>query len=345
MKGRVCSWEPRQRDSGGWEQRSLRWGLQGSPHLHPTPRRPPGLLHERRHSDVTAATTLHVTLVTSTRGHSVSPHKERIPLQTPGDPRAQSQPLHKEGCQERFRRAPAWAGRAVCLANELNKVPVAGGALSVSHLVPYRRSDLRCGWVSRVAGHQGKQFQRGRRWGGKEPAGSRTLGKWGCPAEDVLGLGRKGSPSKLCSSGASEEVWKNTWQKGPELQRDQSSEKSIYFLLSHWDVLWGHRPVLGPHGASSRPHFQDAGGVLSIPCLGTALALGQLQGDLSKTTRGMQEGLAQPGCTCRTCCPALWLHTRGFWALLHPATPHFWAARRREPRWAPAQGPHVPGGE
>lgn len=72
----------------------------------------------------------------------------------------------------------------------------------------------------------GKTILEGAARRGKEPAGSRTLGKWGCPAEDVLGLGRKGSPSKLCSSGASEEVWKNTWQKGPELQRDQSSEKA-----------------------------------------------------------------------------------------------------------------------
>lgn len=74
----------------------------------------------------------------------------------------------------------------------------------------------------------GKTILEGAARRGKEPAGSRTLGKWGCPAEDVLGLGRKGSPSQLCSSGASEEVWKNTWQKGPELQRDQSSEKSTF---------------------------------------------------------------------------------------------------------------------
>lgn len=76
--------------------------------------------------------------------------------------------------------------------------------------------------------------------------------------------------------------------------------------------------MLGPRGASSRPHFQEAGGLLSIPCLGTALALGQLQGDLSKTTRGMQEGLAAPaGPVARHCgC------TRGdsghFCTLLHP---------------------------
>lgn len=30
----------------------------------------------------------------------------------------------------------------------------------MSHPLPYRRSDLRCGWVSQVAGHKGKQFQR-----------------------------------------------------------------------------------------------------------------------------------------------------------------------------------------
>lgn len=133
-----------ERDSGGWEQRSLRWGCRAPPTQPHTPK-PPGLPHS---GDVT----LNVTLVTSTPCHPTKRGSHAAPR------RSQSRPLHKEGCQERFRRAPAWAARAVCLANELNKVPVAGGALSVSHLVPYRRSDLRCGWVSQVAGHQGKQF-------------------------------------------------------------------------------------------------------------------------------------------------------------------------------------------
>lgn len=51
-------------------------------------------------------------------------------------------------------------------------------------------------------------------------------------------------------------------------------------------MFWGQQLVLGPCGASSRPHFQEAGAALSIPCLGTALSLGHLQGHLPKNLHG-----------------------------------------------------------
>lgn len=55
----------------------------------------------------------------------------------------------------------------------------------MSHLVPYRRTDLRCGWVSQVSGHQGKQFEEGV---GERTCRKEKLGKVGLPSRGCAGV-------------------------------------------------------------------------------------------------------------------------------------------------------------
>lgn len=134
VKGRVCAWGAPTERFG--EQKSLRWGR----------RAPPTSAPQRCHSSHPYCDTGDQRLGTL--------HEKRIPVQTPGDARAGS-------CTRKdVRNASAGRPRGLAglFALQMRKVPVAGGALSVSHLVPYRGTDLRCGWVSQVSGHQGKQF-------------------------------------------------------------------------------------------------------------------------------------------------------------------------------------------
>lgn len=63
---------------------------------------------------------------------------------------------------------------------------------------------------------------------GEEPAGSRSLGKWGSPAEDVLGWERRLLLFR-CFRGSLKNHLAKRGMQVPELQKDQSSEKSTRF--------------------------------------------------------------------------------------------------------------------
>lgn len=109
----------------------------------------------------------------------------------------------------------------------------------MSHPVPYRRSDLRCGWVSPVAGHKGKQFQRaGNNLEKAEPwesGAAQQKPPWGLGEETL-----QASPAFQMLVSLEEHPAKSrTW--GPKLQRDRSSKDPKHLLIqlqvSRWDVL------------------------------------------------------------------------------------------------------------
>jgi len=144
-------------------------------------------------------------------GNSISSHKDP----TMDFPKTKTSAMGEERWREPFwqdaqlgTQHPAGAGRAICLANEPNKVPNRqqqgwGEALSVSHPVPYRRSDLRCGWVSQVVGHTGKQTV-GNNPEKTEPWEKRAQQKpqWGLGAQPAFQMHVSGTREASCRKGS-----------------------------------------------------------------------------------------------------------------------------------------------
>lgn len=149
-------------------------------------------------------------------------------------------------------------------------------------------------------------------------------GKVGLPSRGCAATQRRGSPSCFC--GSQEKHLQKGGCEGQSCKGIRALKNEPLILIEPLGRVWGQQPALVPAEPPADPiseGLEDAQHPL-----------------ISKSPLGMQEGLAQPGCTCRTHCPALRLHTRGFWALLPP----FLGSQVQGAPVGSSPVPHVPSG-